>query len=86
MTVLVESVIFAIDPADLLLLENVERNTHNNVWRAAVKIEEVLKSAVAKQLGAFGLTSRIEVKHIGDELRCADPVQDDMEYTHNLDE
>ncbi len=37
-----------------------------------------------KRLGNFGIETTIAAKNIGYELRCADPIPFDMEYTRDL--
>jgi len=39
---------------------------------------------VQKRLKEFGLKATIAAKNIGYELRCADPIPMDMEYTRDL--
>src|SRR4029077_10771232 len=58
--------------------------SHGNIRIAEVNIGEILKSQVQKRLAAFGLKTTIAAKNIGYELRCADPVPYDMEYTRDL--
>ena len=82
--VLAEGVVLGIEPDDLKLIENVERDAHDNVRLAEVNIGELLKAAVAARLREFGLTVAIVAKNIGYELRCADPIPADMEYTRDL--
>ncbi|PYR80579.1 MAG: 6-phosphofructokinase, partial [Acidobacteria bacterium] len=62
----------------------VERDAHGHVRIAEVNIGEILKSEVQKRLASFGLKTTIAAKNIGYELRCADPVPIDMEYTRDL--
>ena len=82
--VLAEGLILGIEPQDLQLLESVERDSHDNVRLAEVNIGELLKTAVAARLRQFGLAATIVAKNIGYELRCADPIPADMEYTRDL--
>jgi 6-phosphofructokinase 1 len=49
-----------------------------------VNIGEILKAQVARRLKTFGIKTTIAAKNIGYELRCADPVPFDMEYTRDL--
>jgi 6-phosphofructokinase 1 len=49
-----------------------------------VNIGEILKAQVAARLREFGLKTTIVAKNIGYELRCADPIPVDMEYTRDL--
>jgi len=82
--VIAEGVVLEIDPQDLAAIEEVERDAHGNVRIAEVNIGEVLKRAVQERLGEFRLKATIVAKNIGYELRCADPVPSDMEYTRDL--
>ena len=63
---------------------DVERDAHGNVRIAEVNIGEILKAQVAGALKQFGIKSTIVAKNIGYELRCADPIPFDMEYTRDL--
>jgi 6-phosphofructokinase 1 len=62
----------------------VERDDHGNVRIAEVNIGEILKQQVTDRLKQFGLKATLVAKNIGYELRCADPVPADMEYTRDL--
>jgi 6-phosphofructokinase 1 len=82
--ILAEGLVLSIDPEDLAQLEDVERDAHGNVRIAEVNIGEILKAQVQKRLKQFGLKTTIVAKNIGYELRCADPIPLDMEYTRDL--
>ena len=73
-----------IRPEDLAQLEDVERDAHGNVRIAEVNIGEILKAQVQARLKKFGIKTTIVAKNIGYELRCADPIPFDMEYTRDL--
>ena len=49
-----------------------------------MSVVDDLKAEVAKRLKEFGLKATLVAKNIGYELRCADPVPADMEYTRDL--
>jgi 6-phosphofructokinase 1 len=51
---------------------------------AEVNIGEILKAEVANRLKDFGMKPTLVAKNIGYELRCADPIPLDMEYTRDL--
>ena len=51
---------------------------------AEVNIGEILKAQVQERLKQFGIKTTIVAKNIGYELRCADPIPFDMEYTRDL--
>jgi 6-phosphofructokinase 1 len=82
--VIAEGLVLDIDPDDLARLEEVERDAHGHVRIAEVNIGEILKAEVQRRLKGFGLKTTIAAKNIGYELRCADPIPVDMEYTRDL--
>jgi ATP-dependent phosphofructokinase / diphosphate-dependent phosphofructokinase len=82
--VLAEGLVLAVDHADLAALDDVERDAHGNVRIAEVNIGEILKAQVQDRLKKLGLKTTIVAKNIGYELRCADPIPFDMEYTRDL--
>jgi len=82
--VIAEGVVLGIAPEDLERIDEVERDDHGHVRIAEVSIGEILKKAVQTELHKLGLKSTIVAKNIGYELRCADPVPFDMEYTRDL--
>jgi 6-phosphofructokinase 1 len=79
-----EGVVLDADPSDLSALHEVERDAHGNLRIAEVNIGEILKAQVAVRLKELAIKSTLVAKNIGYELRCADPVPFDMEYTRDL--
>jgi ATP-dependent phosphofructokinase / diphosphate-dependent phosphofructokinase len=82
--ILAEGLVLSIDPADLAQIDEVERDAHGHVRIDEVNISEILKAQVRARLKGFGLKATIVAKNIGYELRCADPIPFDMEYTRDL--
>jgi ATP-dependent phosphofructokinase / diphosphate-dependent phosphofructokinase len=82
--VIAEGIAVKIHPEDLLALDEVEHDEHGNIRIAEINIGEILKSQVQERLKAFGLKTTIVAKNIGYELRCADPIPSDLEYTRDL--
>jgi 6-phosphofructokinase 1 len=82
--IIAEGLVLDLDPEDLAQIEDVERDAHGNVRIAEVNIGEILKAEVQKRLKQFGIKPTIVAKNIGYELRCADPIPLDMEYTRDL--
>jgi len=82
--VVAEGVVLDIDPTDLSALQNVERDAHGNIRLAEIDLGEMLKRAVLERLKGLGIKPIIIAKNIGFELRCADPIPYDMEYTRDL--
>jgi 6-phosphofructokinase 1 len=72
------------DPQDLAGIENVERDAHGNIRLAEINIGDMLQHAVIARLKDFGIKTTVVAKDIGYELRCADPIPYDMEYTRDL--
>lgn len=79
-----EGVVLHITEDDLAELKEVERDAHGHVRIAEVNIGEILKRKVAERLSEFGIKATLIAKNIGYELRCADPIPFDMEYTRDL--
>jgi ATP-dependent phosphofructokinase / diphosphate-dependent phosphofructokinase len=82
--VLAEGLIEILDPRDLGGFEHIERDEHGHLRLAEVDIGDVLRREVAKGMTALGLATSIVAKNVGYELRCADPIPFDMEYTRDL--
>ena len=81
--IIAEGLVLGIEPADLAQVEDVERDAHGNVRIAEVNIGEILKARVQARLLEFGIATTMAAKNIGYELRCADPIPADMEYTRD---
>src|SRR5213083_1136308 len=82
--VIAEGVVLDVSPEDLGGLHEVERDAHGHLRIAEVNIGEILKAQVAARLAEFGIKATTAAKNIGYELRCADPIPFDMEYTRDL--
>ncbi|MBI2220780.1 MAG: 6-phosphofructokinase [Acidobacteria bacterium] len=82
--IIAEGVVLDVHPDDLRSLHEVERDEHGHLRIAEVNIGEILKAAVAERLKQLGLKAPIVAKNIGYELRCADPIPYDIEYTRDL--
>jgi len=82
--VIAEGVVLNIDEKDLEGLDDVERDEHGHVRIAEIDLGNMLKNAVRRRLTDFGLKTTIVAKDVGYELRCADPIPLDMEYTRDL--
>jgi 6-phosphofructokinase 1 len=82
--VIAEGVVLGMDPGELEALEDIERDAHGHLRIAELDFGEILKRQVQRRLRELGLKSTIVAKNIGYELRCADPIPFDMEYTRDL--
>jgi ATP-dependent phosphofructokinase / diphosphate-dependent phosphofructokinase len=82
--IIAEGVVLDVHPEDVREVHEVERDEHGHLRIAEVNLGEIIKAQVATRLREFGLKSTIVAKNIGYELRCADPIPLDMEYTRDL--
>jgi 6-phosphofructokinase len=82
--VLAEGLVEHLDPKEMESLINIERDAHDNIRLAEVNFGEILKYHVQERLKEYNLKTTIVAKNIGYELRCADPIPFDMEYTRDL--
>lgn len=82
--VLAEGLIEILDPQDLGGLEHVERDEHGHIRMTEVDVGDVLRRELTKQLDLLGLSMTLVAKSVGYELRCADPIPYDIEYTRDL--
>jgi 6-phosphofructokinase 1 len=82
--VIAEGLIEVIRHADLAQLENVGHDEHGHVRLSEIDFGEILKHAVQTRLKALKLKTSLVAKNVGYELRCADPIPYDMEYTRDL--
>ena len=82
--IVAEGVVLDVAPEDLEGIDEVEHDAHGHLRIAEVNIGEILKVQVAVRLRGFGIKTTIAAKNIGYELRCADPIPFDMEYTRDL--
>jgi len=82
--VIAEGLVLGLDPELLGGMSNIERDAHGNVRLAEIDIGDLLKVAVRARLKKLGIDVTIASKDIGYELRCADPIPFDLEYTRDL--
>jgi 6-phosphofructokinase 1 len=79
-----EGLVLGVNPADLAELGTAERDAHGHVRIDDVHLGDILKAEVLKRMKDLGIKTTIAAKNIGYELRCADPIPFDMEYTRDL--
>jgi ATP-dependent phosphofructokinase / diphosphate-dependent phosphofructokinase len=61
-----------------------KRDEHGNLRLDEFSLGEVCKRRVRERLEGLGLGATLVAKNIGYEVRCADPIPFDMEYTRDL--
>jgi ATP-dependent phosphofructokinase / diphosphate-dependent phosphofructokinase len=82
--VLAEGLAEEVPPEDLREHASTERDEHGHLRLDEINFGDVCKAGVRERLAGFGLKPTIVAKNIGYELRCADPIPFDMEYTRDL--
>ena len=82
--VIAEGLVLTLSPEDMAELDNAERDAHGHIRIEEINIGEILKDHVLERLSQLGIKETIVAKNIGYELRCADPIPYDMEYTRDL--
>ena len=81
-----EGVIEQMDLESLAGLSDVERDAHGHIRFSEINLSDILKKALRKELESIGINARIVNKDLGYELRCADPIAFDIDYTRSLGE
>lgn len=81
---LAEGLADCVDPEDLARYTELPRDAMGNLHVAEINLGEVLEKAVKARLAGLGLKATVIPKYIGYEVRCADPIPFDMEYTRDL--
>jgi len=82
--VIAEGLVLSMSEEDVAHLEEVERDEHGHLRIDEVNIGEILKREVQMRLKQFRIKTTVVAKNVGYELRCADPIPSDMEYTRDL--
>jgi 6-phosphofructokinase len=82
--VLAEGLTMRLAPEDLDAFGPVERDEHDHLRLAELELAPVVKAHLQQRLQQLGLRPTLVVKDIGYELRCADPIPFDLEYTRDL--
>jgi 6-phosphofructokinase 1 len=82
--IVAEGVVEGLDEKELEQLKDVERDAHGHIRISEIDIGEILKHAVQARLKELSIKASLIAKEIGYEVRCADPIPYDMEYTRDL--
>jgi 6-phosphofructokinase 1 len=73
-----------LDPSDLNGLAEADRDDHGHVRLSELPLGDVLKNRLRDLFAKRGISLKIVAKDIGYELRCANPIPFDAEYTRDL--
>jgi len=82
--ILAEGISEKFDIGELNSYEQLEKDETNRIRLSEIQLGRVMKNFVIKTLGSMGIKVTIVDKNIGYELRAADPIPFDVEYTRNL--
>ncbi len=82
--VLAEGIAEKFDLEELSTFEHLEKDETGRIRLSEIQLGRVLKNIVKNILDSFGIKVTIVDKNIGYELRAADPIPFDIEYTRNL--
>ncbi len=82
--ILAEGIAEKFDLEELKASENVEKNEAGELRLSEIQLGRVLENCVQQTLISMGLKIGIVDKNIGYELRAANPIPFDVEYTRNL--
>jgi len=82
--IMAEGVAEKIDVKELSQYENIERDERGTLRLSKIQFGRIMEHLVSKSLESRGIKIKIIHKNIGYELRAADPIPFDAEYTRNL--
>jgi len=82
--VLAEGLVEHLSTEELAAFGPIEHDEHGHVRLAEINLGDVVKDRLRQRLATLGIKTTLVAKDIGYELRCADPIPFDMEYTRDL--
>ncbi|MBC8412672.1 MAG: 6-phosphofructokinase [Nitrospira sp.] len=82
--ILAEGVAAKIDPEELAKYANLEKDERGDLRLSEIQMGRIMQYYLQDQLKARGINIKAVHKTIGYELRAADPIPFDAEYTRNL--
>lgn len=82
--VLAEGLAECIPERELERLGAIERDAHDHIRIAELDLGRGIRKQVESRIAALGIRTTLVSKDIGYELRCAEPIPFDIEYTRDL--
>jgi 6-phosphofructokinase 1 len=82
--ILAEGISNKLEMKELDACEEIERDELGRIRLSEIPLGRIFKNIVKKSLDGKGITATIVHKNIGYELRAADPIPYDIEYTRDL--
>ncbi len=80
----VESMIQVLGEDELSRYGTLQRDDHGHLRLGEIELGRIIRNQLDWRLGKLGLKITMVDKDLGYELRCADPIPFDAEYTRNL--
>lgn len=74
----------AMSDEELSRYGKIERDPHGHLRLGEIEFGRMVRDRISRQLDAFDLKTTMIDKDLGYELRCADPIPFDAEYTRDL--
>jgi len=84
--VIAEGIVEQMTPEDLEALKDAPLDTHGHIQLSEINFSDILKGELRRTLKEIGINLRLINKDLGFELRCADPIAFDIDYTIGLGE
>lgn len=84
LAVIAEGLIEKLHEEDLAALPGAEHDANGGLKYSEISFGDILKARVVARLREWGFKATVVAKNIGYELRCADPIPQDMDYTRDL--
>ena len=84
--VIAEGLVEQMATEDLEALKDAPRDNHGHIQLSEINFSDVLKKELHRTLREIGINLRLINKDLGFELRCADPIAFDIDYTIGLGE
>jgi 6-phosphofructokinase len=84
--IIAEGIVEHLTGDDLKAVGLGQRDEYGNLWLADVNFGDTLRRMLGKDLQALGVEVKLVDKELGYELRCADPIAYDIDYSRSLGE
>lgn len=82
--ILAEGLIERLSEEDLATFGEIQHDEHGHPRLAEINLGQIVRARLQHRLRELGIDISLVAKDIGYELRCADPIPFDLEYTRDL--
>jgi 6-phosphofructokinase 1 len=84
LVILAEGLLDRMDPAEVGALQGIERDEHGHPRISEISLGKIVRDVLARRFAGRDLKVGFITKEIGYELRSADPIAFDVQYTRTL--